>query len=32
VVDTGTVDLQQAMERGNMHYQAFRAKVRPLDA
>jgi hypothetical protein len=30
VVDTGTVDLRQAMERGNMHYQAFRAKVRPV--
>ena len=30
IVDTGTVDLRQAMERGNMHYQAFRAKVRPV--
>lgn len=31
VVDTGTVDLRQAMERGNMHYQAFCAKARPVE-
>ena len=31
VVDTGTVDLQQAMVRGNMHYQAFRVKARPVE-
>jgi hypothetical protein len=32
VVDTGTVDLRQAMERGQMHYTAFKEKVRPVEA
>jgi hypothetical protein len=27
VVDTGTVDLRQAMERGQLHYAAFKAKA-----
>lgn len=31
VIDTGTIDLRQAMERGNMHYQAFCAKARPVE-
>lgn len=31
VVDTGTIDLRQAMERGKMHYQAFCAKARPVE-
>jgi hypothetical protein len=30
VADTGTVDLRQAMERGQNLYTAFRAKVRPV--
>jgi hypothetical protein len=31
VADTGTVDLRQAMERGQSYYMAFRAKARPVD-
>lgn len=31
VIDTGTIDLRQAMERGNMHYQTFCAKARPVE-
>ena len=31
VADTGTVDLRQAMERGQNLYTAFRAKVRPAE-
>lgn len=31
VADTGTVDLRQAMERGQNLYAAFRAKARPVD-
>jgi hypothetical protein len=31
VADTGTVDLRQAMERGQNLYTAFRAKARPVE-
>ena len=31
MVDTGTVDLRQAMERGHWHYAAFKAKARPVE-
>jgi len=32
VADTGTVDLRQAMLRGQNLYTAFRAKARPVEA
>ena len=32
IADTGTVDLRQAMERGQGYYMAFRAKARPVDS
>ena len=31
IADTGTVDLRQAMERGQNLYMAFRAKARPIE-